>query len=64
MHTFHMDIKPGNLIVNDEENLLFIDWEQSGAPATTLAPEADGAWDVNEQDTNGGRRATVMGNNV
>jgi thiamine kinase-like enzyme len=38
MRTFHMDIKPGNLIVDDEENLLLIDWEQSGAPATTLAP--------------------------
>jgi serine/threonine protein kinase len=60
MHTFHMDIKPGNFIVDEEENLLLIDWEQSGAPATMLAPEADGTWDVNEQDTNGGRRATKL----
>lgn len=60
MHTFHMDIKPGNFIVDDEESLLLIDWEQSGAPATTLAPEADGTWDVNEQDTNGERRATKL----
>ncbi|KAI1635623.1 kinase-like domain-containing protein [Biscogniauxia mediterranea] len=50
MHTFHMDIKPGNFVVDDAENLLLIDWEQSGAPATTLAPEADGTWDVQEQD--------------
>lgn len=49
MQTFHMDIKPGNFIVDDQENLLLIDWEQSGAPATTLAPEADGTWDVNEE---------------
>ncbi|KAH9204981.1 hypothetical protein DL95DRAFT_439266 [Leptodontidium sp. 2 PMI_412] len=60
MHTFHMDIKIGNFIVDDEESLLLIDWEQRGAPATTLAPEADGTWDVNEQDTNGGRRATKL----
>ncbi|KAL7901861.1 kinase-like domain-containing protein [Trichoderma sp. SZMC 28014] len=49
-HTFHMDIKPGNFIIDDEGNLILIDWEQSGAPATTLAPEADGTWDVEEQD--------------
>jgi len=54
MHTFHMDIKPGNFVVDDEENLLLIDWEQSGAPATTLAPEADGTWNVKEHDTNEG----------
>ncbi|KAI9715013.1 MAG: hypothetical protein M1812_006227 [Candelaria pacifica] len=60
MHTFHMDIKPGNFIVDDEENLLLIDWEQSGAPATTLAPEADGTWDVNEQDTIGGRATKLI----
>ncbi|QYS96994.1 Protein kinase domain-containing protein [Trichoderma simmonsii] len=51
-HTFHMDIKPGNFVIDDQENLILIDWEQSGAPATTLAPEADGTWDVEEQDMN------------
>lgn len=35
--------------MDDEENLLLIDWEQSGTPASTLAPEADGAWVVSEQ---------------
>ncbi|CAF9904904.1 MAG: hypothetical protein GOMPHAMPRED_002982 [Gomphillus americanus] len=60
MHTFHMDIKPGNFIVNDEESLLLIDWEQSGAPATTLAPEADGTWDVNEKNTDEERRVTKL----
>ncbi|KAM0446784.1 hypothetical protein ACHAPV_003748 [Trichoderma viride] len=49
-HTFHMDIKPGNFIIDDQENLMLIDWEQNGAPATTLAPEADGTWDVEQQD--------------
>ncbi|KAK4059805.1 hypothetical protein Trihar35433_10621 [Trichoderma harzianum] len=51
-HTYHMDIKPGNFVIDDRENLILIDWEQSGAPATTLAPEADGTWDVEEQDMN------------
>lgn len=58
LRTFHMDIKPGNFIVDDEQNLLLIDWEQSGAPATTLAPEADGTWDVKKQVTKRGRRPT------
>lgn len=49
MHTYHMDIKPGNFIVNDEEDLFLIDWEQSDSPASTLAPEADGTWDASEQ---------------
>ncbi|KAL2809930.1 hypothetical protein BJX63DRAFT_331814 [Aspergillus granulosus] len=48
-HTYHMDIKPGNFLVDDHEHLLLIDWEQSDAPCTTLAPEADGTWDVTEQ---------------
>jgi len=60
MHTYHMDIKPGNFIIDDEDNLILIDWEQSGAPATTLAPEADGTWDVNEQNTNGECRAIKL----
>jgi serine/threonine protein kinase len=45
-HTYHMDIKPGNFIVDGDDNLILCDWEQSDAPATTLAPEADGTWDV------------------
>jgi aminoglycoside phosphotransferase (APT) family kinase protein len=60
IHTFHGDIKPGNFIVDDKENLLFIDWEQSDVPPTTLTLEADGTWDVNEQDTDGGRSVTKL----
>lgn len=45
-HTFHMDIKPANFVVNDNKDLILIDWEQSGASRYTLAPEADGTWDV------------------
>ncbi|KAI1291437.1 hypothetical protein F5Y03DRAFT_34024 [Xylaria venustula] len=47
--TYHMDVKPGNFIVDAEENLVLGDWEQTDAPATTLAPEADGTWDVLEE---------------
>jgi serine/threonine protein kinase len=47
-HSYHMDIKPGNFLIDDDENLILIDWEQSDAPATTLAPEADGSWVVRE----------------
>ncbi|KAL9581828.1 MAG: hypothetical protein Q9212_003662 [Teloschistes hypoglaucus] len=47
-HTFHMDIKPANFLLNAHRDLLLIDWEQSGAALYTLAPEADGTWDVKE----------------
>lgn len=46
--TYHMDIKPGNFVADASDNLLLCDWEQHDAPATTLAPEADGTWDVIE----------------
>lgn len=47
-HTYHMDIKPGNFLLNADFNLVLIDWEQSDAPITTAAPEIDGTWDVEE----------------
>lgn len=47
-HTFHMDIKPANFVLDANKDLILIDWEQSGAPLYTLAPEADGSWDVEE----------------
>ena len=43
---FHMDIKPSNFLLDDDGNLVLIDWEQNGAPPYALAPEADGSWDV------------------
>ena len=49
-HTYHMDIKPANVLVDDQGNTILIDWEQSGAPLYTLAPEANGEWDVDEVD--------------
>lgn len=47
-HTFHMDIKPGNFIIDDNNNVVLIDWEQSDAPVSTAAPEIDGTWDVEQ----------------
>lgn len=47
-HTYHMDIKPGNFLLDTESNLVLIDWEQSDAPISTAAPEIDGTWDVEE----------------
>ncbi|KFY34393.1 hypothetical protein V494_06808 [Pseudogymnoascus sp. VKM F-4513 (FW-928)] len=54
-HTYHMDIKPGNFLLDEERNLVLIDWEQSGAPVTTAAPEIDGTWDVQEIPMEGQR---------
>ncbi|KAI9748037.1 MAG: hypothetical protein M4579_007326 [Chaenotheca gracillima] len=47
-HTYHMDIKPRNLLLDADLNLVLIDWEQSDAPVTTAAPEIDSTWDVEE----------------
>jgi hypothetical protein len=43
-----MDIKPDNFVADSSDNLILCDWEQHDTPATTLAPEADGTWDVTE----------------
>ncbi|UPK99626.1 hypothetical protein LCI18_010561 [Fusarium solani-melongenae] len=56
LHTFHMDINPGNFLVSKGRSLTLIDWQQSSATVTTLAPEADGTWDVNEEATGEGTR--------
>lgn len=47
-HTYHMDVKPGNFLVDADHNLVLIDWEQSDAPISTAAPEIDDTWDVEE----------------
>ena len=54
---YHMDLKPSNVLLDDDENAILIDWEQSGASPFFVAPEADGSWDVEietlQQDRNG-----------
>jgi hypothetical protein len=47
-HTYDMDVKLGNFLLDDQYDLILIDWEQSGAPPSTLASEANGEWDVKE----------------
>ncbi|KAI9692025.1 MAG: hypothetical protein M1820_009600 [Bogoriella megaspora] len=51
--TYHMDIKPGNFLIDVDGNLVLIDWEQSDTPVTTAAPEIDGTWDVEEVPAQG-----------
>jgi len=41
-HTFHMDIKPANFVLNSRKDLVLIDWKQSEAALYTLALEVDG----------------------
>ncbi|KAL8938581.1 MAG: hypothetical protein Q9211_003148 [Gyalolechia sp. 1 TL-2023] len=43
---YHMDLKPSNVLLDDNGNAVLIDWEQSGASPFSVAPEADGSWDV------------------
>ena len=45
-NTYHMDVKLSNFLLDDNKDLILIDWEQSGASRSTLAPEANGSWDV------------------
>ncbi|KAL6796390.1 putative serine/threonine protein kinase, variant 1 [Trichoderma sp. SZMC 28013] len=43
---YHMDLKPNNMLLNNEDDVFIIDWEQCGASPFFLAPEADGSWEV------------------
>ncbi|PNP48437.1 hypothetical protein TGAMA5MH_00475 [Trichoderma gamsii] len=43
---YHMDLKPSNMLLNHENDVIVIDWEQCGASPFFLAPEASGVWDV------------------
>lgn len=47
---YHMDIKPSNILLKPNDDIVLIDWEQEDAPAMTLAPEADGSFDVHQLD--------------
>jgi serine/threonine protein kinase len=47
--TYHIDIKPSNVLINDEDALVLIDWEQTCGTPLTTAPEADGRWEVHEE---------------
>jgi serine/threonine protein kinase len=43
---WHQDLKTANILVDENDNLLLIDWEQCGANTFALAPEADGSFDL------------------
>ncbi len=47
-HTFHMNIKSINFVLNSNQNLILIDWEQSETSLYTLALEANDFWNVKE----------------
>lgn len=38
--TFHMDLKPANVVVEDDDTVRIIDWEQQGMCRATHPPEA------------------------
>ncbi|PTB35247.1 hypothetical protein M441DRAFT_62965 [Trichoderma asperellum CBS 433.97] len=42
----HMDLKPSNMLLNNDDDVVVIDWEQCGASPFFLAPEGNGLWDV------------------
>uniref|UniRef100_L2G659 Camk family protein kinase n=1 Tax=Colletotrichum fructicola (strain Nara gc5) TaxID=1213859 RepID=L2G659_COLFN len=37
--SYHMDLKPGNMLVDGDDNVRLIDWEQSGVSMFTHPPE-------------------------
>ncbi len=47
-HTFHMNIKSINFVLDSNQNLILIDWEQSETSLYTLAFEANDSWNVKE----------------
>ncbi|KAG7112932.1 hypothetical protein HYQ45_017057 [Verticillium longisporum] len=38
--TYHMDVKPGNILIDQEDGIRLIDWEQSGVSMFTHSKEA------------------------
>ncbi len=47
-HTFHMNIKSINFVLDSNQNLILINWEQSETSLYTLALEVNDSWDVKE----------------
>ncbi|KAF2501956.1 hypothetical protein BU16DRAFT_520920 [Lophium mytilinum] len=43
---WHQDLKTANTLLDNDANLIVIDWEQCGANSFTLAPEANGEFDL------------------
>ncbi|KAL0943419.1 phosphotransferase enzyme family protein [Colletotrichum truncatum] len=49
--SYHMDLKPGNIVVDDEDNLRLVDWEQSGVSMFTHPPEVTIDQEAEESST-------------
>ncbi|KAF2207776.1 hypothetical protein CERZMDRAFT_102041 [Cercospora zeae-maydis SCOH1-5] len=45
-HNWHQVLKPPNVLLDSEQNIIVVDWEQCGATPFVLAPEAAGTLDV------------------
>lgn len=45
-NAWHQDLKTANILIDDNDNLVLIDWEQCGANTFALAPEANGSFDL------------------
>ncbi|WDK12694.1 phosphotransferase enzyme family protein [Colletotrichum graminicola] len=60
--TFHMDLKPGNILVDDYDNLLLIDWEQSGFSMFTHPPEVTVDQEAEESAGAGAARPRILYN--
>jgi len=55
-HTWHQDMKPANILLDDEDNVVIIDWEQGiGGTNTFVSPvETDGSFDLEVISRDGG----------
>jgi serine/threonine protein kinase len=56
--SWHQDFKPPNMLLDDADGILVIDWEKCGANSFILAPEANGRFDIEEdtEETSGHRK--------
>ncbi|KAI9723535.1 MAG: hypothetical protein M1828_004131 [Chrysothrix sp. TS-e1954] len=43
---YHMDLRPANILLNEEQDAVLMKWEQSDTSEHFVAPEAEGDWDV------------------
>ncbi|WYZ38407.1 hypothetical protein EsH8_III_000321 [Colletotrichum jinshuiense] len=59
-NSYHMDLKPGNILVDDENNLRLIDWEQSGASMFTHSPEVTVDQEAEESAASGGAKPRII----
>lgn len=50
-HTYHMDIKPGNFVVDGDCNLFLCEWEQSDAPPTTSKEDGSSCRRIRRQSS-------------